>query len=241
VIYPTTVKTLPNYLFYDCDAIASIGYSSDKSVVLHENLTTIGQYTFSECDKLTYVDISKNIQTIDKAAFANNVALKEIILSEKLTTIVELAFINCTKLEKITLPISTSYGCDSFSNTPAVKAIVFLVGTGKSADLSNASSFATNYKASSPWYNKTINTITIPEGVTTLNAYFFYGAKISNFILPNTLTTIGASTFYNCTTTSDLKIPNSVKTIGSNAFYNVPHITYNGTASGRPWGALAIN
>ena len=29
--------------------------------------------------------------------------------------------------------------------------------------------------------------------------------------------------------------------VSGNAFYDVPHVTYNGTATGSPWGALAIN
>lgn len=36
-------------------------------------------------------------------------------------------------------------------------------------------------------------------------------------------------------------IPDSVTSIGYQAFNNVSHITYNGTATGSPWGALAIN
>ena len=39
----------------------------------------------------------------------------------------------------------------------------------------------------------------------------------------------------------NISIPKSVTSIGQNAFYKVPHIYYSGSASGSPWGALAIN
>ena len=53
-------------------------------------------------------------------------------------------------------------------------------------------------------------------------------------------TTIQDYAFANCTSL-DLTIPNTVTSIGTNAFLNVPHITYYGTATGAPWGALSMN
>ena len=47
-------------------------------------------------------------------------------------------------------------------------------------------------------------------------------------IIPNSVTTIGGSTFYNCTGfTGDLTIPNSVKTIGDDAFTGCTGFTGN--------------
>ena len=46
---------------------------------------------------------------------------------------------------------------------------------------------------------------------------------------------------HNSTKINNIIIPNTVSSIGTNAFYNVSHITYNGFATGSPWGALAIN
>ncbi|MBO7201407.1 MAG: leucine-rich repeat protein, partial [Bacteroidales bacterium] len=52
---------------------------------------------------------------------------------------------------------------------------------------------------------------------------------------------MGSSAFYDCSGLTSVTIPNSVTSIGSSAFYNVRHIIYNGTATGRPWGALLVN
>lgn len=52
---------------------------------------------------------------------------------------------------------------------------------------------------------------------------------------------IGDKAFRNCIYLEQITIPNSVETIGSEAFYNVLNITYNGNATGSPWGALCIN
>ena len=55
------------------------------------------------------------------------------------------------------------------------------------------------------------------------------------------MTTIGEGAFANSGILTDLTVPDSVTTIDNEAFYNVPNVNYNGTATGRPWGALAIN
>ena len=59
--------------------------------------------------------------------------------------------------------------------------------------------------------------------------------------IPNSVITIRNGAFGGCTSLNDLKVPESVTSIEDGAFYGVPHITYNGTATGSPWGATAIN
>ena len=102
------------------------------------------------------------------------------------------------------------------------------------------------------------------DGVTYDNIgysdYYFtfntMGIHNVNFILANS-TTLGNNIFSACDGLDSVIIPNegafgdgcenpvtipsSVTSIGEGAFYKVPHIYYNGTATGAPWGALAIN
>ena len=49
---------------------------------------------------------------------------------------------------------------------------------------------------------------------------FYQNEKIEKIILPNTLTTIGASAFEDCTALTTIEIPASVETIREKAFYN---------------------
>ena len=76
---------------------------------------------------------------------------------------------------------------------------------------------------------------------TTLGNNIFSACDgLDSVIIPNTVTSIGEGTFA-ATHMSSVTIPSSVTSIGEGAFYKVPHIYYNGTATGAPWGALAIN
>ena len=60
-------------------------------------------------------------------------------------------------------------------------------------------------------------------------------------IIKSGITTIQTDTFKYCTNLTSVTIPDTVTSIGTDAFKDVPHIYYNGSASGKPWGALAIN
>ena len=77
-----------------------------------------------------------------------------------------------------------------------------------------------------------------------------YTMPIGNLIIPDTVEYNGTS--YNvsaidsralasCTGLINVSIPNNVTSIGSQAFLYVNNVIYNGTATGSPWGAKAIN
>lgn len=81
----------------------------------------------------------------------------------------------------------------------------------------------------------------LPSTVVSIGDGAFCKTALTNVIIPDTVTSIGVQAFYYCFELENIIIPNSVTSIGSNAFVDVPHISYSGTASGAPWGALSIN
>ena len=61
--------------------------------------------------------------------------------------------------------------------------------------------------------------VTLPEGLTYLGNYAFFGAaKLKSITLPSTLTTIGLAAFDGCAGLTDITIPSEVKTIKEGAF-----------------------
>lgn len=59
--------------------------------------------------------------------------------------------------------------------------------------------------------------IILPDTITTIGDYAFYGTKISSITLPESVTTIGASAFEN-SRISTINIPSNVTSIGDRAF-----------------------
>lgn len=61
--------------------------------------------------------------------------------------------------------------------------------------------------------------VKLPEGLTYLGNYAFFGAaKLKSITLPSTLTTIGLGAFDGCAGLTDITIPSNVKTIKEGAF-----------------------
>lgn len=84
--------------------------------------------------------------------------------------------------------------------------------------------------------------IVISDEVKTLghNAFCFC-TSLESVTIPNSVTTIEQGAFECCDSLTSVTIPDSVTSIGENAFADVPHIYYNGSAIGQPWGAKVIN
>ncbi|MDD6851218.1 MAG: leucine-rich repeat protein, partial [Bacteroidales bacterium] len=64
-----------------------------------------------------------------------------------------------------------------------------------------------------------LTSVTIPNSVTSIDAYAFRGCSgLKSVTIPNSVTSIGASAFYNCSGLTSVTIPNSVTSIGNYAF-----------------------
>ena len=61
--------------------------------------------------------------------------------------------------------------------------------------------------------------------VTELCESVFRGKNIVSVIIPNSVTSIGSSAFYNCSSLTSVTIGDSVESIGSSAFYNCDSLT----------------
>ena len=66
-------------------------------------------------------------------------------------------------------------------------------------------------------YCSGLTSVIIPNSVTTIGSYAFYGCSITSVTIPNSVTAIGSYAFANCSITS-VTIPNSVTSIGAGTF-----------------------
>jgi len=74
-----------------------------------------------------------------------------------------------------------------------------------------------------PWYTyrSAIETLDLPEGMTSIGNYAFYGeSRLTSVDIPNTVTRIGKSAFSYCTSLDTAPLPAGLTFIGSNAFHN---------------------
>ena len=70
-----------------------------------------------------------------------------------------------------------------------------------------------------------LNSVTIENGITTIEEYAFYNSSLTSIYLPNTLTNIGYSAFRGCSSLISIAIPNGVTTIRNNTFSGCSFLT----------------
>lgn len=99
-----------------------------ESIILPDNLQSIGDYAFLDCKNLKKLEIPSSVNYIGEWAFENCSQLKTIILPKSLNRIENVTFKNCTSLEKIVIPESVNYiGNSAFDNCPLVN--VYFIGS----------------------------------------------------------------------------------------------------------------
>ena len=74
--------------------------------------------------------------------------------------------------------------------------------------------------------NNTLTSITIPNSITDIGNYAFYGCQsLKSLTIPDSVTNIGNSAFVYCYSLPSVTIPNSVISIGSTAFSSCSSLT----------------
>ncbi len=175
---------MPNYSY----SAATPWYTyknSIKDVVIGEGITHLGNYTFSDYDKLISVSLPNSLETIGEEVFNHCDALKEITFGNSLASIGRYAFSNCDQLQEITLPNSLTtigeacfYSCDNISITFGNS----LVKIEKHAFYACGE----------------LGNIVFPNSLTTIGEYAFYGCNINSITLGSGIKDIEANAFYGC-------------------------------------------
>ncbi len=88
-----------------------------------------------------------------------------------------------------------------------------------------------------------LTSITIPDSVTSIGKNAFsYCTSLTNIAIPDSITSIGEQAFYRCTSLTSVTIPDSVTSIGEYAFYDcssLKEVYYGGTAE--QWSKISIS
>ena len=184
---------------YTVTSIADGYYSGGYHGVFLNN-TTITQVVFPD-----------TLQTIGTNAFYGCTNLSTINLTEleNLTSIRSNAFYGCSNLSQVTLPKSLQMISNSaFNGCSNIETLEYQ---------GSLEEYLSIYMDNS-WISDTSHTLKID------------GQIVTNLVIPNTITTIPKYAFYGCDITS-VSIPESVTSIGDRAFYrcsNIESIEYLG-------------
>ena len=239
------------YLGYDFSYNDQI--TSFNELIFFIGLTTINEFAFSECSNLTSITIPNNVMHIDGSAFEGcsslpiieNIRYADTYLVEAADKslpayhiksgtrfIGSHAFAECDNLECINIPKSVKeIGVNAFGGCNDLKIIVEDIEAWCNIDFQIWGGFHSYYGPISSWYiysdeNTQITDLTIPNSVTEIHPFTFYGCKnLKSVFIPNSVKSIGTCAFSHCDGLIEIEIPNSVTTIGNRAFEGCSKLT----------------
>lgn len=248
VSIPNSVESIDARSFYGCSSLTSImipntvtyiregafqNCSNLASITIPNSVTYVGKDAFKETawynnqDGLVYIG---SIAYEYKGTMPEDT---EIVIREGTTRIGEGAFSGCTSLKSIHVPNSVTImeeksfsGCSGLtsvyiSDLSAWCNIVFRphdVG-GFDYCASNPLLYAQHFYLN----GNEVKDMIIPDGVTTINRWAFYGfSGLTSVTIPNSVTEIGFRAFERCSNIISMDIPSSVTSIGTDAFAGTP-------------------
>ena len=215
VTIPDSVTSIGDYAFYGCSGLTS--------VTIPDSVTSIGERAFSGCSGLTSVTMPDSVTSIGDYAFYGCSGLTSVTIPDSVTNIGSSAFYGCSELTSVTIPNSVTnigssafYGCSGLTN--------FTVGIVNETYVSKNGLLLT--KDGTTVVAGINGSVTIPDSVTSIGAYAFYGRSgLKSVTIPDSVTNIGQSAFYDCSGLTSVTMPDSVNSIASFTFYNCSGLT----------------
>ena len=196
-------------------------------LVIPNSVTEIKAYAFRGCTSLTSVVIPDSVTNIDYYAFAYCTSLTSVVIEDGVTSIGGAAFRNCTSLTSVEIPSSvTSIGDGVFSDCSSLVNIS--VDEGNTAYKSIDGNLYTKDDKILLQYakGKTDTSFIIPDSVTSIGNSAFYGCtSLTSIEIPSSVKSIGDKAFYGCTSLTSVVIPSSVTSIGKSAFRECTSLT----------------
>ena len=200
--------------------------SSIRTVVIANGVTRIGKYAFSNCSSLTSITIPDGVASIGSSAFSGCSSLTSITIPDSVRSIGEYAFYYCSSLTSVTIPDSvTSIGGDAFSYCRSLVSVTIPDGVtsiGDGAFSSCRRLTGIHVDASNPNYTSVDGVLFDKNKATLIQAP---GALAGAYTIPDSVTSIGQSAFYNCSSLTSITIPDGVTSIGVGAFSGCSSLT----------------
>lgn len=200
--------------------------NNSKSTATVTKPNNLSEYTGDIVIPSSVTSGGKNYSVIEIESSAfKNTTITSISLPSSIKKINQYAFMDCTSLNTINMYGGTlSITNDAFEGCTGL-ARVYYNGTMAEwcaidfgGDEATPMCYATDLYINNTLVSR--NTLSIPEGVTSIGNYTFYNfQRITAVSLPSSgLLSIGNSAFKKCINLSSVVIPNSVTALGNNAF-----------------------
>ena len=236
VTIPNSVKSIGDRAFKWCFFL--------QSVTIPNSVTSIGDEAFSDCNSLQSVTIPNSVKSIGNSAFSLCNSLQSVTIQNSVKSIGDYAFSSCESLQSVTIPNSvTSIGDEAFSWCESLQSVTipnsvrnignnafrgcnicFFICNSTYFQNDDVCLFNKDKTAIVSKIKDCVNYI-IPNSVTSIgDEAFSWCESLQSVTIPNSVTSIGNLAFEECESLQSVTIPNSVTNIGDGAFSGCTHL-----------------
>jgi hypothetical protein len=218
----TVPATLGGYTVTKIGDCTFKGNTSLKTVKFSSDIVDLGTESFSGCTGLTSIDVPTTVTNIGSNAFNFCSSLTKIELP-KVKLLYYLIFYGCTNLTDLVISASANIGQnnDDLYNIPNITLVD--EGIYYTLDKSAKTASVTNYDArsgSAPSILGSISFNSVDYTVTSIGKMAFMWKNLTNVTIPETVTTIGEYAFYGNPLLTNVIIPKSVTRLYGLSFFD---------------------
>ena len=219
------VEKIGNYAFYNC--------SSLTSVTIGESVTSIGNSAFYSCSSLTSVTINSDAIVNKQYSTNSNLShifgsqVTEYVIGDNVIGIGDFAFYRCSALTSLTIGNGvTSIGNYAFEDCSSLTSINVNANNANYCSIDGVLFSKDKTTLIKYPIGNTRSEYIIPNSVTSIEYGAFSGcSSLTSITIPNSVTSIGDYAFYDCSSLTSITIPNSVTSIGWYAFSGCSKLT----------------
>ena len=205
-----------------------------KTVVIPEEVKSIGTRAFNKCGTLTSVTIPKSVTSIGDEAFSGCSGLTSVTIPDGVTSIGERVFF-FSGLTSVTIPDSVTSiasaafsGCSEIIQTENGVSYVndWVIGCNTSVTSVQLREWTRGIADNAFSRCSGLTSIVIPDSVTSIGDRAFRNCSdLTSITIPDSVTSIGKDAFFGCSGLKSITIPDSVTSIGEYAFSRCSGLT----------------